>query len=413
MGAGIAGLRSSMLLERAGHEVRLFEARQRLGGRMQTSSLGDEAGGEWIDGDHERCLALLREMGIEATPPDAHPRLFVYEGHRCTSESLWPDALEHEIRMEAAARDLCRELHRPAWDNWQARALDEMTLAEFIDRLSTTPRGRWYLRAVVSSDEGDDPERIGMLGWLTAYMNYLDRRGGEMSAFRVCADEVIGKMASSLQAEVVTGRVLIRVEGGTLHFEGHASESFDAVVLTLPPRSLEKVVFDPPVTPEKRCAIESCRMSQTVKLSYEFRTKWWLEEGWGGAMQCDLPIQQTWDGSRGDRAVLSVYVCGSACEAWAERPDAIDWGLEQLTSLFPAARAQFLRGEMHDWNADPLARGGFSHTAPGYVLNHMRHVSTPEGVILFAGEHTSPWLGFIEGALESAERICHEIDALH
>ena len=185
VGLGISGLRAAMILEASGVEVSLFEARNRLGGRMQTSTLGDEAGGEWIDADHERCLALIRELGLTTLPESEHPRLFVHEGHRCTSDNLWPDALEHEIRLEAAARELCRDLHRPPWDNWQARNLDAMTLADFIDRLSTSTRGKWYLRAVAMSDEGDDPERIGLLGWLTAYMNYLARQGGEMSAHRI------------------------------------------------------------------------------------------------------------------------------------------------------------------------------------------------------------------------------------
>ena len=37
IGAGIAGMRAAMLLEARGHEVCLFEARNRLGGRMETT----------------------------------------------------------------------------------------------------------------------------------------------------------------------------------------------------------------------------------------------------------------------------------------------------------------------------------------------------------------------------------------
>ncbi len=395
-------------------QVGLFEARDRLGGRMCTSALGDEAGGEWIDRDHERCLALVSELGLKMMPTDEHPRLYVHEGHRCTSNSLWPDALEHEIRLEAAARELWRNLHRPAWDNWQAKDLDELTLADFIDRISTSPRGRWYLRAVALSDEGDDPERIGLLGWLTAYMNYRDRQGGEMSAFRIegGANALIHAMLprSPINFNMTLTRVTQEAGKTLLEFDNNqVAGPFDHVLLTLPPRNLETIVFDPPLTPEKRCAIEACRMSRTIKLSFEFKTKWWLDAGWGGSMQCDLPILQTWDGSRGDTPILSAYVCGLTCEQWKQHADPIGWGIEQLTSLFPQAKDELVRGEIHDWIADPFARGGFSITAPGYVLNHMRHIATPEGGVHFAGEHTSPWLGFIEGSLESAERSVAEI----
>ena len=38
----------------------------------------------------------------------------------------------------------------------------------------------------------------------------------------------------------------------------------------------------------------------------------------------------------------------------------------------------------------------------------MEHIAPPEGRIHFAGEHTALWSGFIEGALESAERVISE-----
>jgi len=33
----------------------------------------------------------------------------------------------------------------------------------------------------------------------------------------------------------------------------------------------------------------------------------------------------------------------------------------------------------------------------------------PEGRVHFAGEHTSAWMGWMEGALESAERVAREV----
>ncbi|HSI74062.1 MAG TPA: NAD(P)/FAD-dependent oxidoreductase [Fimbriimonas sp.] len=414
VGLGIAGLRAAMLLQRAGVDLSLFEARDYLGGRLKSEPEGYDSGGEWIDADHERCLALLHELDLKIWQPPSTPRRFLYQGDWCTEETLWPDALEHEIRLEAAARELCRNLRRPAWDNWEAAALDQMTLGQFIDQHSTTDRGRWYLRARALSDEGDDPERIGLLGWLAGYQNYLQRQGGEMSAFRIQggARALVFAMADT-GVDPCLRKVLQRVEqsptGVRLTFEDGSSEEFDQAILTLPPRGLEKVIFDPPLTPEKRCAIEACRMSRTIKVCFAFKSRWWREQNWDGAMQCDLALQQTWDGSRDDGAILTSYICGSESERWTSLDDPVAFGVQQLEGLFPGVKEQFVVGWVHDWNSDPFARGGFSQTAPGYVLQHMRHIGTPEGRVHFAGEHTSPWLGFIEGALESAERVANEL----
>jgi monoamine oxidase len=38
----------------------------------------------------------------------------------------------------------------------------------------------------------------------------------------------------------------------------------------------------------------------------------------------------------------------------------------------------------------------------------MPEISRPEDTVHFAGEHTSSWMGWMEGALESGERAAHE-----
>jgi monoamine oxidase len=126
-------------------------------------------------------------------------------------------------------------------------------------------------------------------------------------------------------------------------------------------------------------------------------------------MQCDWAIQQTWDGGQGDAPILTCYVCGRAAHSFVTHEDPVGKALDDLAMLYPEARDQFVDGWIHDWIRDPYAGGGFSNVAPRYVLEHMAHMPAAAGRIHFAGEHTSLWTGFIEGALESAERVAREI----
>jgi monoamine oxidase len=126
-------------------------------------------------------------------------------------------------------------------------------------------------------------------------------------------------------------------------------------------------------------------------------------------MLCDGPLQQTWDASLGEAPVLAAYVCGEEAVRWGELGDPVAAGLYELGKIFPDAPAHFVRGWFHNWVKDPFSRGGFSHLTPGYVIEHMAHMAPPEGRIFFAGEHTSLWIGFLEGALESAERVVREV----
>ena len=417
IGLGVAGLRTAMLLEKAGFDVLLFEARTRIGGRVHTVDEGGgvvyEAGGEWIDADHARTLNLLRDFGMEAIEPKPWPKKLLHKGSTSTEAHIWNEALEDDLRVEAAARELCRDLRMPPWKNCNKQALDARTLADFLNEHTQTERGLWYVTAKYRSDEGEDPDRIGLLGWLVGYMNYLERDGDVMSAYRAPMgfSRLCEKILASLRSSPTLGQPLRRVTqdplGVSLAFD-RMNARVDRVVMTLPPPALERVIFEPALPVEKRCAIEACEMGRTVKLMWEFDKAWWESDEWGGSMMCDGPLQQTWvEGC--EAPVLCAYVGGERAMEWTRMGDPVNAGVYELSKLHLEAAKHFKRGWAHLWPLDPYAGGGFSHLAPGYVLEHMEHISTTTSRIHFAGEHTSTWNGFIEGALESSERVVQEI----
>jgi monoamine oxidase len=421
VGLGAAGLRACMLLEQAGYEVTGFEARDRLGGRLYTVVNPEggryEAGGEWIDADHRRVLGLLAELGLEAHDRPSGSRRVSWRDSVCDEELLWSDVIDDAARFHEAVRRQCRGLSLPPWRNVSATELDEATVDRFIAENCRSERGRWYLNAVARSDEGEEPARVGLLGWLCGQLHYMDRGGGEMSSCRFPggAGNVCNRIAQRLRADLRLNCYLRRVhqEGSQvmLDFDGF-SESFDRVILTLPPRSLETVVFEPALPPQARCAQEACAMGRIIKLVWQFKEAWWRTEGWSGSLLTDGPLQQLWDGSLGETPTLTAYICGDEADRWAALGDPVRAGLFELGQMHSAAPDLFLDGRMHHWHGDPLAGGGFSYLAPGYVLGHMEAIAHHHHRVHFAGEHTANWSGFIEGALESAERAVHEIEAI-
>ena len=66
-------------------------------------------------------------------------------------------------------------------------------------------------------------------------------------------------------------------------------------------------------------------------------------------------------------------------------------------------------GQTQSWMRDPYAFGEAAVLAPGQLSQYQAVLHEPEGIVHFAGEHTSVKHAWIEGALESAVRAALEV----
>lgn len=404
VGAGVAGIRSAMLLEEQGADVTLFEAGDRVGGRVQTISDGNalfDAGGEWVDADHYRLIELFEKHNIELESAEDAEYTLHFRGESCNSANFWKDAEEDLDRVESAAEEIAEELDLRPWKNVDKSELDKKSVADFINEHSKTERGNWWCNTFFRSDEGDDLENISLLGWLCGYAHYLDREDDDFSALR--AKDGMGaafqKIALSLRSEPRLHHAVNQVRQNDseviLSFE-NSEQKFDKVILTLPPPVLAQLGFKKAM---------NYRMSRITKIVWEFDKPFWDV----GYHMTDSPLQQVWVGGRNGSPVLTAYVCGSDTNYWRGKPDIVGSSLDELEKLLPGSKSHFRKGWVFDWTANRLAQGGFSHIEPGFSFSGLELIAQPEGNIHFAGEHTASWTGFVEGALESAERAVREV----
>src|SRR6185503_7423099 len=89
--------------------------------------------------------------------------------------------------------------------------------------------------------------------------------------------------------------------------------------------------------------------------------------------------------------------------------DSLASGLKLVEQSLPQIRSEFEKGAVRQWALEPWSRGAFAVFRPGQMTSMAPTIASPEGRIHFAGEHTSTWPGWMEGALQSGERAAHEV----
>jgi monoamine oxidase len=150
------------------------------------------------------------------------------------------------------------------------------------------------------------------------------------------------------------------------------------------------------------------------KIFMQMEKQFWKAQGLSGHAECDLPLSGTFYGlgpeSADERGVLftmpalqdAITLDGMSEEAQIQATLAV------ADQVFPSAGKHFEVGRTKSWQSDPWHKGALPRYAPG-KLSYIGVGARQEGRIFFAGEHTSRWSGWMQGALDSARRVIAEI----
>jgi monoamine oxidase len=189
----------------------------------------------------------------------------------------------------------------------------------------------------------------------------------------------------------------------------------DRCICTLPFPVLRDIEVTPQFSDEKLRAVHEMKLTPVTRTFMQFRSRVWEQDRLSGYGITDLPIQNTYSPTAvqaGRRGILVSYAGGQRAldlSAMSER-DRQDFVLRRMGNLFNNLDNQFESGLSHIWHEEEWARGAFAYFEPGQMATLLPLAQRPEGRIHFAGEHTSAWHGWMNGALESGNRAAEEIN---
>jgi monoamine oxidase len=186
------------------------------------------------------------------------------------------------------------------------------------------------------------------------------------------------------------------------------------VIFAIPCTTLRNIEIRPRLSTEKERAIAQLSYYPGTRFLLQSRTRFWRAADLNGSARTDRATEvwdSTFDQVTSPRGILGASVGGSVGRAVLDMTadDSLAFGIGLVADAFPAIRSQFEKGFVQRWSLDPWSRGAFPVFKPGEMSTLMPIIAGPENGIHFAGEHTSSWTGWMEGALQSGERAAREV----
>ncbi len=143
------------------------------------------------------------------------------------------------------------------------------------------------------------------------------------------------------------------------------------------------------------------------------RQQFWKTQGRSGFAHVDLLAERFMalgPRSPSERGLLFSYSVGAKAEQLTHF--SLEQRIAQIVSdaesTFPGAREHYEGALTKYWSEDPWQQGALAGFSPS-GLRSIPIMAKREHRIFFAGEHTSRWTGWMQGAIESAHRVVEEL----
>jgi monoamine oxidase len=411
LGAGLSGVRAALTLTRAGQDVLILEARDRIGGRVDTRVLGEltvEMGAEWV-GTHDTLMrGLCSEFGIELIDHKLDISL-LYE-----NEYFAPGAWSAGAGWEKELEKLLKEF--PSLTPGNIQRLQNIDWWRFMAQHHVSVRDMNIIDLIRSTDFGEDLRFVPAYDVLYDYAvggdgddacTYTMKGGNRRLVDAMLSEIGYEKLILSETATHVVqenGGVVVRCAGGN-EYRGRALIS---AIPTLSVSSIEWLPALPSAQEDANARLGYCRV---LKSAVSYDEKFWKDDTF--AVVTDALPQQIYHATPTQEhgGALMSYAVGDRASVLAhmseaDRMEEIEKVLEHvLAQPTPKSSASV----HYYWGEDPFTGGAYPLFERGdrEVLQPL--LRAPHGHVYFAGEHTAKRYGFMEGAVEAGDRAAQEV----
>ena len=469
IGAGIAGLNAALTLQDAGLACRIYEASNRIGGRMHSDTttwadgMVSEWCGEFIDSNHRTILHLIERFKLKTIDlgreiPERAQTIMYFFNRFYDAEELWrglkaiypilqqqvqeagfPTTYTHFTETgyqldHLSAYDWIEQYVEGGHDTPLGHMLDgacrgyfglETRMQSSLNLVYTF--GSWFTEDEQDAEDDDQPTSAGPM-----HGSLRIAGGNQQLPLAIASSLPEGCMQLNHQLVAIKRKsddaIILSFTTPTEPLEVIC----DHVILTLPFSTLRHVDYQQAgFDALKQTAITELGYGTISKLFLQFDTPYWYQDGpWprvnNGFFITDLDIQTLWDGSLGQtcsHGMLVNYTSGQRGAAFSpptaysiitdseEIQQYAQDCLRQLERIFPGISAHYTGTAALSYPmGDPYLLGSYACWRVGQYTLFGGYEGVRQGPIHFAGEHCSTrWQGFMEGGASEGARAAREI----
>ncbi|CAN1552502.1 probable polyamine oxidase [Rhabdaerophilaceae bacterium] len=375
VGAGAAGLHAAHRARALGLTSRIFEARQRVGGRVHTdTALGSafEAGAFYIHwSDENPWTEIARTLAVPVVDDST-----LWGGFNVFSNGR-PLNSEERSRRRGGFWGLSSALDG-------APPEVDMSFGEAARRLNAG--GPEAANGLTLLSLGEEPDRVSI-------RDYQRLNAGDDFVVPSGYGNLLERYAQGLDILLGTSVTQIDFSGVGVRLKtAQGIVSARAAIVTVPINVLkaETIRFTPDLPASTLGAIDGLGMGALTKLALKFEGNRFGQSPWtqffDTGSRKDLVNFEFWP--FGNDLVVAHFGGDYAREVAASgEPAAIEHILGKLVAILgPEARRAFRGGRLAGWSADPLSLGCYSIAKPGHAQARDALALPVANRVWFAGE---------------------------
>ncbi|MGW3950272.1 flavin monoamine oxidase family protein [Streptomyces sp. NPDC004752] len=397
VGAGLAGLAAATRLQAAGRDVTVFEARDRVGGRVWSETIAVEDG------------ACVIERGAEFVLHGYHAMRRLLE---LTGLDLVDTGMSYYVRALAETPDISTQDVAAAGQQAAALAagLPGMPSTEdVLGRLDLDPVLVEALRARVEISTANEAHRVTAkaLEHVASFKPLPSWRVG--GGNQHLPNALAARLGSSVRPGVKVRGISQDRRGVVVSADG-TTAVFDAAVVALPLAIVrDRAALTLAMPGWKRAVLDRVVQGHAAKLHVPLRSvlstsavmsvggRFW---NWT-AVDAGRKVAPVLNGFMGSLSAIRRAGVEESAQEWVAATRQVRPDLDFDESR-PAVHTV--------WGTDPLARGAYAAHGPEATGEDAQLLERPVGAIHFAGEYTDPdFTGLMEGAVRSGERAADRI----